>query len=460
MARLGIDLSTSMGITALARLTATLDARMSAIADLNLNLNLWIQLASVNAVALELTAMFNACLDGSASAAFNLAMPPMSWGGLNLPSISALLALAAQLDVSLDAAFAASLQASASALASAMANISLDVSAAASLAAGFSAIAQLAASLGINPLEIGFPSVRAMVAANFSAMTALAAQLGIDLALGIPGLPALPSIPGLSAALSASLTAQLQAAIAASASINTIGSFDLNLPISAMLAASLALSLSAALGTDVALPAPCGQCDLRSIMATAAAAPSLDNPATPSAPNGSSSAAAPSNANTPAAPSNPASGPPGAPGAPSGGGGGGAGAGGGGGGVQATIMSAQLMCTMGLAPSVLSVLPVNRTTINGQFAANIMDHVPMVNIMPFGMCISPANPTVAAATAAALGVLTPMPCIPATSSPWVPGAPTVLLGNQPMLDSTSKCMCNWTGVISIVFPGQMQTTIP
>jgi hypothetical protein len=89
-----------------------------------------------------------------------------------------------------------------------------------------------------------------------------------------------------------------------------------------------------------------------------------------------------------------------------------------------------------------------------------MDHVPMVNIMPFGMCISPANPTVAAATAAALGVLTPMPCIPATTAPWVPGAPTVMIGNQPALDNMSKCMCMWAGVISIVFPGQVQTQVP
>jgi Domain of unknown function (DUF4280) len=126
----------------------------------------------------------------------------------------------------------------------------------------------------------------------------------------------------------------------------------------------------------------------------------------------------------------------------------------------ATVMTAQLMCTMGMAPSALTVLPVNRTTIGGEFAANIMDHIPMTNIMPFGMCMSPANPTVAAATAAALGVLTPMPCIPATASPWVPGAPTVMLGGQPMLDSTSKCMCNWAGVISIVSPGQFQTSIP
>jgi hypothetical protein len=80
--------------------------------------------------------------------------------------------------------------------------------------------------------------------------------------------------------------------------------------------------------------------------------------------------------------------------------------------------------------------------------------------MPFGVCRSLANPTVAAATSAALGVLTPMPCIPATSSPWVPGAPTVLLGNQPSLDNTCKLMCNWAGVIQVVSPGQATHQIP
>jgi hypothetical protein len=67
---------------------------------------------------------------------------------------------------------------------------------------------------------------------------------------------------------------------------------------------------------------------------------------------------------------------------------------------------------------------------------------------------------VAAATAAALGVLTPMPCIPATASPWLPGAPTVLLGNMPALDANSILMCNWAGVIKIAMPGQMQMLIP
>jgi hypothetical protein len=127
---------------------------------------------------------------------------------------------------------------------------------------------------------------------------------------------------------------------------------------------------------------------------------------------------------------------------------------------QEVVNGATMMCTMGMAPSTLVVLPINRTMVGNQPAANIMDHLPMVNIMPFGMCISPANPTVAAATAAALGVLTPMPCIPNTASPWVPGSPTVLIGNQPALNNTSQCMCMWAGVISIVNPGQMTTEEP
>jgi hypothetical protein len=109
----------------------------------------------------------------------------------------------------------------------------------------------------------------------------------------------------------------------------------------------------------------------------------------------------------------------------------------------------------------LSVLPQNRTLTAGMPAANIMDHIPLVNILPFGMCQSLANPMVAAATAAALGVLTPMPCVPATATPWIPGGPTtMLLGNMPSLDSNSTLMCNWAGVIKIAMPGQVQMLIP
>ncbi|MDR1269119.1 MAG: DUF4280 domain-containing protein, partial [Planctomycetaceae bacterium] len=71
-----------------------------------------------------------------------------------------------------------------------------------------------------------------------------------------------------------------------------------------------------------------------------------------------------------------------------------------------------------------------------------------------------ANPMVAVATAAALGVLTPMPCIPATVAPWAPGSPTVLIGNIPALTDTSKLICNWGGVIQVTQSGQNKVIVP
>ena len=128
-------------------------------------------------------------------------------------------------------------------------------------------------------------------------------------------------------------------------------------------------------------------------------------------------------------------------------------------GVQ-VVTGAMLMCPFGVAPGTLTVLPMNRVMVGGVPAANIADYVPMVNIATFGMCTTPSNPQVAAATATALGVLTPQPCIPVTTGPWVPGAPTVMIANQPALDNTSKCMCMWGGVINITNPGQMTVMIP
>ena len=118
------------------------------------------------------------------------------------------------------------------------------------------------------------------------------------------------------------------------------------------------------------------------------------------------------------------------------------------------VMGATLMCSFGTAPSSLSVLPASMVQACSMAAANIMDNKPMVNIMSFAMCSSPANPTVAAATAAAMGVLTPMPCVPATAAPWTPGVPTVMIGGKPALNNSCKCLCSYGGVISISVPGQ------
>lgn len=122
---------------------------------------------------------------------------------------------------------------------------------------------------------------------------------------------------------------------------------------------------------------------------------------------------------------------------------------------------AMMKCSFGLAPSTLAVLPTNKTLAGGPPAANIMDNKPFVNIPPFGMCISPANPNVASKIPIPPpGVIKPQPCTPMTSAPWLPGAPTVLVGTMPALNNSSQLICNFGGVIQILVPGQFQTMVP
>jgi hypothetical protein len=114
---------------------------------------------------------------------------------------------------------------------------------------------------------------------------------------------------------------------------------------------------------------------------------------------------------------------------------------------------AALMCSFGAAPGTLMVTPANRCS-TGMPIANIMDNKPFVNIMPFGMCTSPSNPSVAAASGA------PMPCVPNTTAPWTPGSPKVMIGGFPALNNSCKLMCMWAGVIQIQNPGQTAITVP
>ena len=113
-----------------------------------------------------------------------------------------------------------------------------------------------------------------------------------------------------------------------------------------------------------------------------------------------------------------------------------------------------LQCSFGMAPSSLMVTVPLRPKCGNMLMANIMDMAPMTNIMPFGMCQSMANPTVASATAAAMGVLTPMPCIPVIAAPWAPGGQE-RIANMPALLDNCKCMCNWGGNISVTMPGNI-----
>jgi len=126
---------------------------------------------------------------------------------------------------------------------------------------------------------------------------------------------------------------------------------------------------------------------------------------------------------------------------------------------QLVCAGALLKCSFGAAPGALAVLPLN-AVLTGAADATIMDSKPLVNIASFVMCTSLGNPAVAAATAAAMGVLVPMPCVPVTGAPWAPGAPTVLIGNMAALTMASKLMCSFGGVIEITMPGQTTVLLP
>lgn len=126
----------------------------------------------------------------------------------------------------------------------------------------------------------------------------------------------------------------------------------------------------------------------------------------------------------------------------------------------AVCNGALLACSFGMAPSSLTVTPQGRVNAAGAPAATIMDNVPMKNIQPFGMCSSLANPQVAAATAAAQGVLTPQPCQPVISAPWTPGSPTVLIGTMPALSASCTLMCAWGGMITVSVAGQFTVNVP
>lgn len=119
--------------------------------------------------------------------------------------------------------------------------------------------------------------------------------------------------------------------------------------------------------------------------------------------------------------------------------------------------TAMLTCSFGVAPSTLNVLPTSRVFIEGKPAATVKDMIPINNIPPFGMCTSLSNPQVASATSAALGVLTPMPCVPVPAGPWKPGAERTKIGGMPALTAGSTCNCAWGGIVTIGFPGTTRT---
>lgn len=115
------------------------------------------------------------------------------------------------------------------------------------------------------------------------------------------------------------------------------------------------------------------------------------------------------------------------------------------------VSGAMLQCSFGNSPSSLVATP--GTVRAGNLPVATTSDIAPTNIPPFGMCSSMANPQVSAATSAAQGVLTPMPCVPVATT-WVPGSLVVKVLGKPALTDASSCVCQWGGQIRVQQAGQ------
>ncbi|AIL13264.1 hypothetical protein IM40_06775 [Candidatus Paracaedimonas acanthamoebae] len=107
------------------------------------------------------------------------------------------------------------------------------------------------------------------------------------------------------------------------------------------------------------------------------------------------------------------------------------------------VTEALVQCAAGATPSAMTI--VGNVIAGEGMVGNISSAIPFVNVESFSVCSILAAET--------LGVDTE--CVPAIES-WVPGVPTVLIGEEFALDQASILSCNIGGVITIEFPGQIQ----
>ena len=123
---------------------------------------------------------------------------------------------------------------------------------------------------------------------------------------------------------------------------------------------------------------------------------------------------------------------------------------------QMVNTGASLTCSLGTSISTFKATAAPFVLVGGKTAGNITDLGSGINISPFGLCSSLANPAVAAATTAALGVLQPQPCTPQPTM-WTlgSGSTNILIGGKPCLTQDCQCSCGFGGTISVADPGQM-----
>lgn len=126
---------------------------------------------------------------------------------------------------------------------------------------------------------------------------------------------------------------------------------------------------------------------------------------------------------------------------------------------ETVVNGAKVQCPFGNKTAILKVTSQTKCMVEGKPAATVFDTNPGVNFDTFGMCSSMLNPAVAAATAAALGVLTPQPCTMVPAGTWTPVKPKLLFAGKPCLCNSSSLLCGvGQGLITITSSGEKKVT--
>lgn len=125
---------------------------------------------------------------------------------------------------------------------------------------------------------------------------------------------------------------------------------------------------------------------------------------------------------------------------------------------QVVVTGGTAQCTFGTLPGVIAAGSQSKVLAEGKPVATILDFNAQC-ITPFGLCTTLTNPAVQAATAAALGVLTPQPCTLMPAGTWKPSKLTVQAGGSPVLTTECQGNCIYGGCIAVTNPGQSKVIV-
>jgi hypothetical protein len=278
LAQFGIDLLLPGQARDFAGIVTTMNARLSAMAVASFNPLAWLRLAALNGaidqlnVALTLGLPFQLPAEGQPMPG---GLPMAAWRQFlaALSALAPMIAAAAQLNVDLSENFTASLALAIRPLNTLVLPHLPSLSMMASLTAALSAVAQLRASLAVDPLQLGLAAVQEMVALRLTVlMQTLPACLPFnpltllidDVLALLPPIPYCPTSLATQAVVTAAMAINAQALAALNWQVP--GAMSLSAVSVGLPAVAFAAQLQASLGISAIVQAPCGNgCDAKAL---------------------------------------------------------------------------------------------------------------------------------------------------------------------------------------------------